>query len=401
MKNNNTTQSFMCRNALIFATTAFLLVGCSTQKKKDTVVKEEVSTAATELGMQQEAIDKFQLAVTEIAKEKPDNKLAIDALTRSVELEPTFAEAHYNLGLIYTSLGQNDKAEQFLRSAKQIDSDVLDYTVALGRALAVNGKFDEAQALFAEVVAREPDNLNAINNLAVLSFRKGNNADALKHLQAILREDSENVAALTTLGQVYHKDNNLSLAKYIFNRAIKVDGKNPDLHNNLGLVYVQEEKMPEAVASFTKAVDSDPNYLQARLNLGTILLEYLDYQRAGVQFSEAVRIAPEHCVARLGNGAALYALGNHANAEAEYTFYTDRCDKDHVSSYERLAKLNESFLANPKKAITHYEKLVTLTKEKEKITQYNAMINFLKSQSNQKAPKEPEVSDETPEEGAE
>ena len=131
---------------VLVASVAF--TACGNKAKKDKQVKEEaVSATATELGMNREAIEKFQLALDEMAKPKPDNTVAIDALTRSVELEPSFAEAHYNLGLIYTTLGQNKEAETYLRKAKELDTDVLDYTVALGRALAVNGQFDEAERL--------------------------------------------------------------------------------------------------------------------------------------------------------------------------------------------------------------------------------------------------------------
>lgn len=394
----------MMKRTVLLLVLAVGLAACGNKAKKpdDAAAKEQkVSATAAELGMKQEAISSFQTAIDELAKEKPDTAIAVAALEKSVELEPEFAEAHYNLGLQYLALAKTAQAQEHLKLAKDLDPDVLDYTVALGRAQAETGNYDAAEALFREVVAREPNNLAAKNNLAVLAFRRDDTKASLKHLQEILREDSENVPALTTLGQVYHKQGNLSLAKYVFKRAIKVDEKNPDLHNNLGLVYMDEENVPDAVDEFTKAVADNPNYLESRLNLGAILLQYLDYERAGAQFSEAVRIAPSHCVARLGNAASLYALGKHAESAEGYEFYVENCDEDHVSSYERLAKLYESFLNEPKTAITHYEKLATLTDDSEKINGYNAMINFLKSQSQQQQQKAPEAQEEAVEEDVE
>ena len=383
----------MMKRTVFLLALAVALAACGKKAKKpdpEAAKEKKVSATAQELGMKQEAISSFQSAIDELSKEKPDTAVAVAALEKSVELEPEFAEAHYNLGLQYLGLGKTDKALEHLQTAKDIDADVLDYTVALGRAQAEIGNYDAAEALFSEVVAREPNNLAAKNNLAVLAFRRDDSKAALKHLQEILREDSENVPALTTLGQVYHKQGNLSLAKYVFKRAIKVDDTNPDLHNNLGLVYMDEENVPEAVDEFAKAIEDNPNYLESRLNLGAILLQYLDYERAGAQFQEAVRIAPSHCVARLGHAASLYALGQHEKSAEGYEFYVENCNEDHVSSYERLAKLYESFLNDPKTAITHYEKLVALTDDQEKINGYNAMINFLKSQTKQQQQKQPE-----------
>lgn len=365
------------------------LAACSgaPEKKDDKVV---ATKTADELGMKAEAVENFQIAINEFAAEKPDNAKALAALQKSVELEPLFAEAHYNLGILLMRLDQPAEAEIALSTAKEIDPDVLEYTVALARSYAVQGKTDQAEPLFLEVVAREPENLAAKNNLASLALKAGNMDKALEYLQDILRTDDENVAALTTLGLVYDKQNNLSLAKYMFTKASKIDPKDPDSHNNLGLVYMKEKNLPGAVKAFQKAIEVDQNYLEARLNLGSILLQYLDYERANVQFTEAVRISPNHCVARLGNAASAYATADYSRSADNYTYYVANCDEAHVSSYERLAKLYESQLKDNGKAIGYYEKLLTLTTDAEKVTQYNAMINFLKSQSGQSKPKQPE-----------
>ena len=370
---------------------AVISMSCGGAPKKDEAkLKEKASTTAMELGMKDAALQDFQAAASELSKAKPDNGKAIENLKRVVEAEPDFAEAHYNLGLLLVKLGDSALAETHLSKAHDLDPEILDYTVALGRAYAGNKKFDEAKILFSEVVAREPNNLTAKNNLAVLAVNRGDIKDAMDTLEDILRQDDSNVAALNTLGLVYHKKGNLSLAKYMFNKALKVDKKNADLHNNLGMVHMQEDHLPMAVKSFSKAIEVDPNYLESRLNLGAILLEYLDYGRADEQFTEAVRIAPSNCAGRLGRAATSYALGRHQESADGYLFYVDACNTKHVSSYERLAKLSESFLGKPKDAIGHYETLLTLVDSSEQKTQYNAMINFLNSQLNPKAQKTPE-----------
>lgn len=374
-------------------------VACGGAQKKTDDQKVATKTTADELGMSEEALGAFQVALAEIAKKKPDYKLAVENLRTAVELEPDFAEAYYNLGILLMELDQSAEAIAPLERAKEIDPEVLDYTVALGRAYAATGKTDDAEPLFLEVVAREPANLAAKNNLAALNLQRGEIDKALKYLQEILREDDQNVPAIKTMGLVYKKQDNKSLAKYMFNKAAKIDAKDADLHNNLGLVFMSEENVPRAVNEFQKAIDVDPNYLEARLNLGSILLEYLDYKRANEQFVEAVRISPDHCVARLGSAASAYALGEHQRSADNYQYYVDKCDADHRSSYERLAKLNETFLNNPKAAIGYYEKLLALAETEDQKTQYNAMINFLQSQLKSNQQKAPEATETTPEEG--
>lgn len=376
----------------------FSLVACGGAQKTAEPEKVDSVSMADELGMNADALDAFQTALAEIEKEKPDFTVAVTNLRTAVELEPTFAEAHYNLGILLMELDQSEQAIEPLEQAKAIDPEVLDYTVALGRAYAATGDTDRAEPLFLEVVAREPNNLAAKNNLAALNLQRGDIEEALNYVHEILREDDQNAPAIKTMGLVYQRQDNRSLAKYMFNKAVKIKDDDADLHNNLGLVFMSEDDVPRAVDSFQKAIELDPNYLEARLNLGSILLEYLDYERANEQFVEAVRISPNHCVARLGAGASAYAVGEHERSADNYSFYIDNCKADHVSSHERLAKLYESFLEDPEKAIGYYKKLLTLVDSDQKKTQYNAMVNFLESQlkpAEQKTPEKDEGEGDT------
>jgi tetratricopeptide (TPR) repeat protein len=216
--------------------------------------------------------------------------------------------------------------------------------------------------------------------MAVIALRRGDADRAMQFVTEILREDNNNVGALNTLGLVYFQRNNLSLAKYVLDKAHRIEESNPDVLNNLGLVYMKESNVPLAVNAFARAIDANPDYLESRLNLGSILIEYLDYERAHEQFSAAVRIAPHHCVANLGLGATSFATGEHASAQQRYLYYIENCDARHISSYERLAKLNEAYLNDHRAAIGYYKKLLEFDLGQEKRSEYSALINFLENQ---------------------
>lgn len=384
------------RTAAVLLSLGLVIAGlsaCGGAQKKAEPEKVDSVKMADELGIDENALGAFQTALAEISKEKPDYSVAVTNLRKAVELEPDFAEAQYNLGILLMELDQSEEAIGPLEKAKLIDPEVLDYTVALGRAYAATGKVDDAEPLFLEVVAREPNNLAAKNNLAALNLQRGDIEQALSYVHEILREDDQNAPAIKTMGLVYKLQDNRSLAKYMFNKAVKIQEDDADLHNNLGLVFMSEDDVPRAVNSFQKAIDLDPNYLEARLNLGSILLEYLDYDRANEQFVEAVRISPDHCVARLGSAASAFAVGEHQRSAENYSFYIENCNTTHVSSHERLAKLYESFLEDPAKAVGYYKKLLTMVDSDEKKTQYNAMVNFLESQLKASEQKSPEGTD--------
>ncbi len=392
---------------IVFLLSATFFSACSSAPVKEDTVQQEIQKSAIqqaseETGLSEAALMSFQKAMDEVGKEGGDIDLAIAELEAAVTAEPTFAEAHYNLGLLYAETQRLELSVEHIQKAREIDPDVFDYTIALAQAYAVNEQYTDAEQLFSEVLARDEENLTAKNNMAVIALKRGDDERSMEFVREILREDIANVGALNTLGLIYFKRGNLSLSKYVLEKALRIEEKNTDVLNNLGLVFMKEENVPGAVNAFRRAITADENYLESRLNLGAILIGYLDYERADEHFSAAVRIAPHHCVANLGKGATAFATKEYAESEERYKYYVDRCDTEHLSSYERLAKLNESYLDNPAEAIVYYNKLVGLNKDTAKQQEYKAMVNFLESQMKSSKQKQPEPSEESaPEAGAE
>lgn len=391
---------------IVIALLALLLMA-SAACKTGQVVEDEVPVAvqltpmeviSEDTGLSIEALEAFEASLSLMDE---DFSAAAKLLEQAVELEPTFAEAHFNLGLLYSNMDRPDDAVAHIQNARELDPDVFDYTVAMAKVYAEAENYDAALRLFNEVIARQPDNLVAKNNLAVIALRQGDEEQAMRYVEEILREDNNDVGALNTLGLVYMERENVSLAKYVLNKALEQDENHVDALNNLGLVYMQEDNVPAAVAAFARAVEADPNFLESRLNLGSILIEYLDYEWADENFTNAVRIAPQNCVANLGKGATSFALGEHEEAYEFYNYYIDECDDAHYSSYQRLVQLTENYLQRPDEAIGYYEKLVELSDDANDIANYQAAMNFLRSQLEQAKQQEqatPDMGEEVDEE---
>jgi len=364
-------------------------------QKEEVVEKSRMEKLSERTGLDQEALEKFEEALAEQNKEKPDNEKVRNLLEDVTEMEPKFAEARYNLGVLYADLGETGEAVSHLEKAHDLAPGKLDYTVALAQAYASDEQFSRARDLFKEVVSRQPNNLTAKNNLAVMALRQGDDEAALQHVRDVLREDNQNVGALNVLGLIYRKRKNLSLAKYAFQKALEFEESSADIHNNLGLVYLKENDVPSAVNQFAAAIEADPNYLESRLNVGAIFLDYLDYERAFEQFKEAVRIDPNNCDARLGKGATALATEKPEMAAENFQFYVDECDSEHVSSWERLANLYQSALDDKERAISIYDKLLDLCEKKKNCAEYRAQRKFLKNQKDSESQKSPEGESES------
>lgn len=95
-------------------------------------------------------------------------KRALAAYETASRLEPRAIQPLVNASLVYNMLGQNDKAEQCLRSALKTNSTSLAANLNLGMLLGEMGRPREAEAAFRAALAADPESAQAAYNLAVL-----------------------------------------------------------------------------------------------------------------------------------------------------------------------------------------------------------------------------------------
>ena len=101
------------------------------------------------------------------------------------------------------------------------------------------GQLAEADRLYAQVLAAEPDHAHALHLRGALAHAAGRNEDAVE----------------------------------LIGRAIALDGKLPDFHYNIGLALWALGRRAEAIRHWARALALNPNFGQARLNLGNALRE--------------------------------------------------------------------------------------------------------------------------------
>lgn len=141
------------------------------------------------------------------------------------------AQYYIQVGLTQQKVEFLDKAEEYLKSLDQNDSNV---RMALGAIYLDKQNYDEA----------------------ISSFEKSTNLSP-----------SELKLKYNSLGLAYIKKGAYPKAEKILEIAVKISPKDKYAHNNLGFVYVQQWKLKEAREQFAEAVKLDPSYKNAVENL--------------------------------------------------------------------------------------------------------------------------------------
>jgi tetratricopeptide (TPR) repeat protein len=115
---------------------------------------------------------------------------AIDAYRRVVTIDPTYAAAWNNLGLLLHRMGRYDEAGDAYLSALDQDPQCCEAAYNLGSLHEDRGAVDEAITDYRRALQLSPDYADAHFNLAGALARNGRDGEAIKHWQRYLELDS-------------------------------------------------------------------------------------------------------------------------------------------------------------------------------------------------------------------
>ena len=102
----------------------------------------------------------------------------------------------------------------------------------------------------------------------------------LKAVSSILSKDPDNIVAINSLALFYLRANRWSLGALILNRVSSKKSNTSVIMNNLAMVSLKYGSPREAVTYLKKALSSDKYYSIARVNLANIFIQQYDYRNA-------------------------------------------------------------------------------------------------------------------------
>jgi tetratricopeptide (TPR) repeat protein len=214
------------------------------------------------------------------------------------------------------------------------------------------GQLGPAAELYQNVLAREPENADALHLLGVLRHQQGDHARAVQLISravslrpgmaafhanlaaayratgqldravecchTALRLQPDFPDALLNLGVTLRDQGQLDAALTQFQAVLRVRPEFALAHNNLADVLRDLGRRPEAIEHYRRAVRCDPNYIVARSNLGQLLLEQGELDEALLHGQAAARLQPNSAEARNRLGNVYRARGQSAEARACY-----------------------------------------------------------------------------------
>ena len=192
---------------------------------------------------------------------KNEHKAAIENFRRSIEYDPTLANAHYNLAVAYLETGQKDLARQEFLAAARCSCAVCGTPSASWDKLALNdGDLPQAIASLSHAIELEPGDVDAHQSLWVAYLRAKNPArsiDVLRRLVNIapdLIEPRQNLAWMLATAEEPRLRNGEESLRLAEEANLRCKGLNPAVLDTLAVARAEAGDFPGAIETANKAL---------------------------------------------------------------------------------------------------------------------------------------------------
>jgi protein O-GlcNAc transferase len=227
---------------------------------------------------------------------RPD---AAALLGRAVTLQPDFAEAHNDRGVILAANGLFAEALSCFQRAVAINPGYHEARNNVARGLRALGRFDEAAKQFELVAQSAPESPIAHFNLASVMEAAGRKPDAEQHYRRAIALRPDFVDAQLHLASLLGELERPAEALVHAERAVALRPDSAGARNNLGNILRGIGRRDEAIAQYRAALRIDPNSFMAYYNCGVALRGEARIAEARDHFGRALALRPDFLEAEL------------------------------------------------------------------------------------------------------
>jgi tetratricopeptide (TPR) repeat protein/glycosyltransferase involved in cell wall biosynthesis len=221
----------------------------------------------------------YGLAV--LAQQNGKLQLAEEFLKTAVELQPDYVKAWFCLGNLHLAQEIFPQAVIAYRQALALRPDSLPIYNNLGYALQQQGLFDEAINYYEKALELKPNFIEAEANLGNALYAQGK----------LSREQKLYYAQLNNkLGVARKKAGDLQTAATYYKQAIALQPDLADAHYNLGVVLQEQGELEEAIACYQRLLEINPNYAEVYFNLGKIYQRQKQLQQAILAYRQGLKL---------------------------------------------------------------------------------------------------------------
>jgi tetratricopeptide (TPR) repeat protein len=179
------------------------------------------------------------------------------------------------------------------------------------------GRLAEAEVLYRQALAENPQNAAAWHFLGVIAQERGQHAVSLELIGRALTLQPDYAEAHSDLGNALKAQQQVQAAADCYRRALSLKPALVEARFHLANCLFEQGQFDEAIGGYQAVVEQRPDHAPAWNNLGNALFKRGRFEDALQPYQEAVRLNLDDAETHYNLGNLLYLLGHIDDALAE------------------------------------------------------------------------------------
>jgi len=252
-----------------------------------------------------------------------------------IELSPSHLEARLRLAGIYVETDRLNEGIEALQEIIKLDKEspqaqkameiLKKLQTAKEQSMSESEKLKLTEERLQQMIAEDPNNINAHFNLGRLYYQLRRLQDARHELEEVVRIAPDNERAQVTLGALYDEMGlyDLAIDRYSTVIALEKDKESADHYEELKELTTAKKLYSEgnlglAREKFDEIIAKNPDSATAYFYLGLINANEDQLSKSVDDYEEVIRLIPGHVGARLNLALSYERLHREEDAISQY-----------------------------------------------------------------------------------
>ena len=236
----------------------------------------------------------------------------------ALKLDSNTVHRHLDLGDLYYSTTQVDKAQAQFQRASEIDPKNTQALLKLAEIQLVLLTYAKSMELVNKVIGMDEHAGHAYFLKGWIHMETGDTAMALSSFRTAVEQDNQDYGAYIILGKLSAAQHD-PLAEQYYSTAISLRPRSVEAWYNKGIYEQENGKDSMALKSYAQIMQIDSTNALAWYNSGYVKLEHLhDPEGAKQDFGKAIELEPGYADAWYNRGLAMERINQLDSAAANY-----------------------------------------------------------------------------------